>query len=88
MRQTKRVLILTLWADGGVAAMTRTLRERQLAAELAVKFDDCSPGDHEVFVCDTERLHRVLSWQPTVGTEQGVLSLIQWVRGNQELFRD
>lgn len=64
------------------------LLERELGAELAVKFDDWRPGDQKVFVCDIERLGQVLSWRPTIGTEQGVLSLIRWVRENQDLFRD
>jgi CDP-paratose 2-epimerase len=44
------------------------------------------PGDQRVFICDINKLQRVLGWQPKISTQQGIELLYQWITDNQSLF--
>jgi CDP-paratose 2-epimerase len=61
------------------------LRDR-CGVALRYKHGDWRPGDQKVFVADIARAERMLDWRPTIGKEQGVTRLFEWVRDNRALF--
>lgn len=77
---------------GGGPRNTMSLRE--LVAKLEEAFgkrldppySDWRPGDQRVFVADVRKAGRLLDWRPRVGTDEGVLRLIEWVKENRGLF--
>src|SRR4051794_39529957 len=78
---------------GGGPANTLSLLELVAALERAFgrPLDpgsaDWRPGDQRVFVADIRKAERLLGWSPRVPTAEGVGRLLEWVRGNRELFR-
>lgn len=60
--------------------------ERELGAKIPLQWDDWRPGDQPVFVCNIEKARKVLGWQPAIGVQAGVTTLMQWVKGHRELF--
>lgn len=54
--------------------------------EPVVKFAEPRLGDLLYFVCDTSKAKRELQWEPKVSTKEGVSRLIDWVKGNENLF--
>jgi CDP-paratose 2-epimerase len=64
------------------------LLERMFGRKIERSFSDWRPGDQPVFVCDITKARRELGWRPTIGVEEGVRRLHQWVTSNQELFAD
>ncbi len=74
---------------------TNTLSLQELVATLDRSFGrahnpehaEWRPGDQRVFVADIRKAERALGWKPTVSTSAGVDRLLDWVRGNTELFR-
>jgi len=43
-------------------------------------------GDLRYFVCDITKAKQLLRWEPRVSNEEGLSSLINWVKENKELF--
>ncbi len=60
--------------------------ENTLNKKIPVLWDDWRPGDQPVFVCDLALAEQKLGWKPATSVENGVLSLIEWVRVNSSLF--
>lgn len=77
---------------GGGAANTLSLREliAQLEATtgrpLEPKRADWRPGDQPIYVSDIARAKAEFGWAPTLGVDEGVGQLIDWVGANRELF--
>jgi CDP-paratose 2-epimerase len=78
---------------GGGPSNTLSLRElvealeRAFGRPLEPAFADWRPGDQRVFVADIRKAERLLGWSPRVPIAEGVSRLLEWVRGNGDLFR-
>ncbi|NQT32157.1 MAG: SDR family NAD(P)-dependent oxidoreductase [Candidatus Omnitrophica bacterium] len=57
-----------------------------LGRRIEYSFADWRPGDQKTFVCDTRRAKEDFTWAPKIGVQEGVSSLIKWVKENKELF--
>ena len=53
-----------------------------------VEFGAQREGDLSYFVCDIEKAHNTLSWQPKVLPKEGIATLISWIEKNANLFAD
>jgi CDP-paratose 2-epimerase len=62
------------------------LLKDQLKADIPLIWDQWRPGDQPVFVCNLDKARNKLDWQPQTSVEQGVKTLISWVRENKEMF--
>ena len=62
------------------------LLRQEFGRDLNPPYADWRPGDQRVFVADVRKAGRLLGWQPTVSTVDGVKTLIAWVRANRYLF--
>ena len=62
------------------------LLEQELQIKIPLQWDDWRPGDQPVFVCNVEKAQEMLGWSPEIQVQDGVRSLITWVRENKELF--
>jgi len=53
---------------------------------LAVKLDyyniPTRQSDQKIFVADITKINKSISWSPKVGAREGVLNMIEWVKGN------
>ena len=63
-----------------------TYLETELDQKIPLLRDDWRPGDQPVFVCNVNKAKQILGWQPQTPVQQGVKSLISWVRENEEMF--
>lgn len=45
-------------------------------------------GDLRYFICDTAKARKALNWEPKVMPEQGISSLIGWIKENKAIFSD
>ncbi|MCC6212787.1 MAG: GDP-mannose 4,6-dehydratase [Burkholderiales bacterium] len=61
------------------------LRDR-CGVALRYRHGDWRPGDQKVFVADIARAGRLLHWRPSIGKEEGVTRLYEWIRDNRALF--
>lgn len=71
---------MSIWCEFG------PLLERLLGKPVSVKQGDWRPGDQKVFVADIRKAADDLGWQPKIGVQAGVASLVEWVQTNRELF--
>ena len=62
------------------------LLKRGVSTPIELAWDDWRPGDQPVFVCDISKAEARLGWSPAVSVEEGVTSLIDWVREHRSLF--
>jgi CDP-paratose 2-epimerase len=60
--------------------------EEELQISIPLRWDQWRPGDQPVFVCNVQKAHDRLGWAPTIGTREGVKSLIDWVGNHKHLF--
>ena len=51
-------------------------------------WDEWRPGDQPVYVSNTSAARRDFGWAPTVGVEDGLTRLWQWIRDHRALFED
>ena len=72
---------LSIWAEFGPLLTELLGREIKPAAH-----HDWRPGDQPVFIADVSKAGREFGWTPQVGVREGIPRLIDWVRGNPELF--
>jgi CDP-paratose 2-epimerase len=79
---------------GGGPANTLSLLElvallnRHLGRNLEYSFEEWRPGDQPVFVSKISRAKAEFGWEPRVSVEQGVKSLIEWIKSSRDLFVD
>ncbi len=71
---------LSVWAEFG--PLLRELTGR----DIAVGYGNWRPGDQKVYISDVRKAGESFGWEPLVSCRQGVAALVDWVRGNQELF--
>jgi CDP-paratose 2-epimerase len=61
--------------------------ERRMGRPITLGFSDWRPGDQRVYVSDIRRAQRELDWRPSIGIEEGLNHLTDWVQANRELFQ-
>jgi len=76
---------------GGERTMISLLECITLIDEISgkksnVKFDKDRFGDLRYYVSDISKAKKELDWEPRFLPEQGVRKLIDWIRGNENLF--
>jgi CDP-paratose 2-epimerase len=71
---------LSIWKEAGPQL------ERLLGKPIPVRYGDWRPGDQPVCVMDITKAEQELGWRPTVGLQDGVERLWNWVRDNRALF--
>ncbi|MGD8440125.1 MAG: GDP-mannose 4,6-dehydratase [Holophagae bacterium] len=71
---------LSVWAEFG------PILEAVTGAPTSVRFDDWRPGDQKTFVSDISRYAEATGWRPTVGPEEGIRRLADWVADHRQLF--
>jgi CDP-paratose 2-epimerase len=74
--------VMSVWAEFG------PLLEKLLGKEIPVARGDWRPGDQKVFYADIRKAGRELGWKPSIGVEEGVERLFEWVKENRGLFSD
>jgi CDP-paratose 2-epimerase len=72
---------LSIWGEFGPLLKELTGREVVPAA-----WRDWRPGDQPVFVADVSKARREFGWAPQVSVRDGIARLVEWVKGNRELF--
>lgn len=60
--------------------------EKKLKRKLPITFAPWRPGDQKVYISDTRKLARTLSWRPRISWQEGLGDLLQWVGENTKLF--
>jgi CDP-paratose 2-epimerase len=54
--------------------------------KIPLNFSDWRPGDQPVYVSDIRLAAKDFGWQPRITKLEGVRRLLDWVRGNENLF--
>jgi CDP-paratose 2-epimerase len=72
--------MMSIWAGLG------PILEQLVGCPIPVSYDDWRPGDQRVYVSDIRKAERELGWRPSVGVEEGVQRLYEWVIANRHLF--
>lgn len=67
---------LSVWLEFG------PMLEDLLGREIAVRYAASRPADQKIFVSDITRARTELGWSPKVPLEQGLSSLLEWLRAN------
>jgi CDP-paratose 2-epimerase len=59
---------------------------RNFGRKLDCSFEGWRPGDQPVFVSNIARAQAEFGWHPSVGVEEGVGRLAEWIKSNEKLF--
>ncbi|MBI2118354.1 MAG: SDR family NAD(P)-dependent oxidoreductase [Elusimicrobia bacterium] len=62
--------------------------EDELDKKFILKFKNVRAGDQKIFVSDNSKIKNNLGWSPQTKWKSGVRRLIQWVKENQDLFKN
>jgi CDP-paratose 2-epimerase len=60
--------------------------EKLINRKLSPAWGNWRPGDQKVYVSDIRKIARELDWNPHIGVEQGIQTLVKWVDTNRTLF--
>ena len=71
---------MSIWAEFG------PLLEELTGHSIYVSYDDWRPGDQRIYVSNIRKAEQELGWRPTVGIEEGIERLYEWVVCNKGLF--
>jgi CDP-paratose 2-epimerase len=71
---------LSIWTEFG------PILERLLGRPLPVQYGEWRPGDQRIYVSNIDKAHHHLGWAPTIGVEEGITRLYEWVMDNRHLF--
>jgi CDP-paratose 2-epimerase len=76
---------------GGKETMVSLLECIKIIEEITekkaeVKFEKGRFGDLRYFVTDYSKFNQATGWKPKVMPKEGITKLIEWVKGNEELF--
>ena len=71
---------LSIWQE------FRPLLETLTGRAIPVSWSEWRPGDQRIFVADVREAAQALDWRPTVGVEEGITRLYNWVVDNKPLF--
>jgi CDP-paratose 2-epimerase len=71
---------MSIWTEFG------SILEKLLEEEIPVKWDDWRAGDQKVIICNISKAEKELGWKPTIGVEEGLRGLYNWVVKNRDLF--
>lgn len=72
--------VMSVWAEFG------PILEDLLGETIEVGRGDWRPGDQRVFYADIRKAEGELGWRPTIGVQEGIRRLFNWVQQNRELF--
>ena len=65
-------------------ARSLDLLEQKLGLTINRSFEDWRPGDQPVFVSCNQKAFEVLGWKPEVDVDQGLDTLVEWIKPNLE----
>jgi CDP-paratose 2-epimerase len=51
-----------------------------------VKFANWRPSDQKVYISDTSKLEKALSWKAKTKVQEGIKKLLDWVQDNESYF--
>jgi CDP-paratose 2-epimerase len=71
---------LSVWAEFG------PMLESLLGASIPVARQDWRPGDQKIYISDVRKAGRDFGWSPTVGAEDGIRRLYEWVDAHANQF--
>jgi CDP-paratose 2-epimerase len=71
---------LSIWREFG------PMLERLLGQSIDVVYQDWRPGDQKIYISDVRKAGETFGWSPSVGAEEGVGRLFEWVDDNAGLF--
>jgi CDP-paratose 2-epimerase len=71
---------LSIWTEFG------PILERLLGRPLPVQYGEWRPGDQRIYVSNIDKARHQLGWAPSIGVEEGITRLYQWVVDNRHLF--
>lgn len=72
---------LSVWQEFG------PMLERLFGREIPVTREDWRPGDQKIFVADIRKAKKEFGWEPTIGVDDGIKRLYEWITANKTLFR-
>lgn len=59
-----------------------------LGRNIELRFAGWRPGDQKVFISDVRKAKRMLDWQPSVPTKEGIRRLCEWVKENAAVVNE
>jgi len=68
---------ISIWRELG------PVLERYADRSLDVSYSTWRVGDQKVFVSDIRKAEYELDWRPRVGIDEGIRSLVEWIRANE-----
>ena len=71
---------ISVWAQFG------PLLSRVVGRAIPVSFRPWRPGDQKVYITDIRKAKQLLGWRPTIGVNEGISYLFDWVKANGKLI--
>lgn len=71
---------ISIWKEFGPAL------EELIGRQIPVEWQDWRPGDQRIYVSDIRKAKGELGWEPTIGLQDGMRRLFEWIRSNRGLF--
>jgi CDP-paratose 2-epimerase len=65
-----------------------TLVEKLTGKKITTRvLEEPRKADHCIYISDTRKAKRMLSWQPEISMEQGYEDIIRWVKDNRDILK-
>ena len=61
--------------------------EQYLGRSIPLTYEDWRPGDQPVYISNIQKAKRVLGWEPTVNTTEGIKKLFAWSAQHTDVFK-
>lgn len=56
--------------------------------KIEVTYSNWRPGDQPIYISDIRKAKRDFDWRPRVAPKEGISRLFEWIRTNEQLFRN
>ena len=63
------------------------LLQKLTGKKSELTFSDWRPSDQKVYISDISKIGEKLDWKPQISPEEGVLKLVEWVKGNKDILK-
>lgn len=64
------------------------LLKKMSKRDIKQRHADWRAGDQRVYISNVQKIKKILGWEPSVGVEEGIKGLRDWVVDNKSLFKD
>ncbi|MDD5687889.1 MAG: NAD-dependent epimerase/dehydratase family protein [Elusimicrobia bacterium] len=64
-----------------------TLLKKEMGSHPPVTYTNWRPSDQKVYISDISKVQKDLKWKPLISPAKGISNLIEWAKGQKDIFK-